>query len=155
MAEASKGVSKFPDVSVDHWANGYINVASAQKIVIGHDTGLFAPEDVISYQEAITILIRVLGYEPQAVSRGTYPTGYLVTASDIGLTKKANMESTKGASRGITAQLTYNALTINLMEQVGYGDGAKYEVVDKTLLKDKLGITKDEGIVTGNSVTRL
>ena len=155
VAEASKGVSKFPDVSIDHWANGYINVASAQKIVIGHDTGLFAPEDVISYQEAITILIRVLGYEPQAVSRGTYPTGYLVTASDIGLTKKANMESTKGASRGITAQLTYNALTINLMEQVGYGDGAKYEVVDKTLLKDKLGITKDEGIVTGNSVTRL
>lgn len=155
VAESSKGVSKFPDVGIDHWANGYINVATAQKIVIGHDTGLFKPEDVISYQEAITILIRVLGYEPQALAKGSYPTGYLVTASDIGLTRKANAESGKGASRGITAQLTYNALTINLMEQVGYGDGAKYEVVDKTLLKDKLEITKDEGIVKGNSVTRL
>jgi len=155
VAEASKGVSKFPDVGIDHWANGYINVATAQKIVIGHDTGLFAPEDVISYQEAITILIRVLGYEPQALAKGSYPTGYLVTASDIGLTKKAASEAGKGASRGITAQLTYNALTINLMEQVGFGDGAKYEVVDKTLLKNKLGITKSEGIVTGNSVTRL
>lgn len=155
VAESSKGVSKFPDVGVDHWANGYINVATAQKIVIGHDTGLFKPEDVISYQEAITILIRVLGYEPQAKVRGAYPTGYLVTASDIGLTKRATAEAGAGASRGITAQLTYNALTINLMEQVGFGDDGKYEVVDKTLLKNKLGITKDEGIVTGNSVTRL
>ena len=155
VAESSKGVSKFPDVGIDHWANGYINVATAQKIIIGHDTGLYAPEDDISYQEAITILIRVLGYEPQALAKGGYPTGYLVTANDIGLTKKANAESGKDASRGIAAQLTYNALTINLMEQVGFGDGIKYEVVDKTLLKDKLGITKDEGIVKGNSITRL
>ena len=155
VAESSKGTSKFPDVSINHWANGYINIASAQKIIIGHDTGLFKPEDDISYQEAITILIRVLGYEPQALSKGAYPTGYLVTANDIGLTKKATAESGKEASRGIAAQLTFNALTINLMEQVGYGDGAKYEVVDKTLLKDKLKITKGEGIVKGNSVTRL
>lgn len=155
VAESSQGITKFPDVGINHWANGYINVATAQNIVIGHDTGLFAPEDVITYQEAVTILIRVLGHEPAALAKGGYPTGYLVTGNNIGLTKKASVASNSGASRGITAQLTYNALTINLMEQVGYGDSAKYEEVDKTLLKDKLGITKDSGIVTGNSVTRL
>ncbi|MBQ2897935.1 MAG: S-layer homology domain-containing protein [Clostridia bacterium] len=155
VAESSKGVTKFPDVGVNHWANGYINVATAQKIVIGHDTGLFAPEDVITYQEAVTILIRVLGHEPAALAKGGYPTGYLVTGNNIGLTKKASIEAGKGASRGITAQLTYNALTINLMEQVGFGDDGRYEEVNKTLLKDKLGIIKGTGIVTGNSVTKL
>ena len=155
VAEASKGITKFPDVGIDHWANGYINIATAQKIVVGHDTGLFAPEDVITYQEAVTILVRVLGHEPAALARGGYPTGYLVTGNNIGLTKKASTEANKGASRGITAQLTFNALTINLMEQVGFGDDGKYEEVNKTLLKDKLGVIKGTGIVTGNSVTRL
>lgn len=155
VAESSKGISKFPDVGIDHWANGYINIATAQKLVIGHDTGLFAPEDVITYQEAVTILIRVLGHEPAALAKGGYPTGYLVQGNNIGLTKKASAEAGVGASRGITAQLTFNALTVKLMEQVGYGDDAKYQEVDKTLLKDKLGVIKGTGIVTGNSVTRL
>jgi len=155
VAESSKGATKFPDVGIDHWANGYINIATAQKIVVGHDTGLFAPEDVITYQEAVTILVRVLGHEPAALSKGGYPTGYLVTGNNIGLTKKASVASNAGASRGITAQLTYNALEIKLMEQVGYGDDAKYQEVDKTLLKDKLGIKKGAGIVTGNAITKL
>ena len=63
VAESSKEVSKYPDVSIDHWANGYINVATAQGLIIGDDTGTFRPEDGISYQEANTILIRLLGYE--------------------------------------------------------------------------------------------
>ncbi len=155
VAESSKDVSKFPDVSSDYWANGYINVAASQGLVIGDDDGRFRPSDGISYQEACTILVRLLGYEPAALTKGQYPTGYLVQANELGLTKKAVSPSTEGCSRGITAQLTYNALTVNLMEATGFGSDIQYEIVDKTVLEDKLGVEKHTGTVTGNSITRL
>lgn len=155
VAESSKDVSKFPDVSTDYWANGYINVAAAQGLIIGDDDGNYRPSDGISYQEACTILVRLLGYEPVALTKGAYPTGYLVQANDLGLTKKAAAASLAGCSRGITAQLTYNALTVNLMEATGFGSDIQYEIVDKTVLEDKLGVEKKTGVVTGNSITRL
>lgn len=41
------------------------------------------------------------------------------------------------------------------MEQVGYGTQTKYEVVDKTLLYDKLNVEKGYGQVTGTGETAL
>ena len=156
-AKTSQGISKFPDVPTDHWANGYINVATSQKIIVGDDTGYFRPDDKISYREAVTILVRALGYEYVANTNGGYPTGYLVVGADTGITKKTASLGTDLCKRGTTAQMTYNSLTINLMEPTGYtqGENVTYQVTDKTLLENKLGIVKNTGIVTGNSVTKL
>ena len=67
-AESAKGESKFPDVPVDHWANGYINVATSQGLVVGYDTGLFMPDREINYAEAMTIFVRAMGYDVLFVS---------------------------------------------------------------------------------------
>lgn len=142
IASVSNGRTKFPDVVKDHWANGYINVATDQGLVIGDDLGNFRPNDEISYAEMITIMVRALGYEPMALSKGGYPTGYLVTASNIGLTNKVPGSGNEGITRGKVAQLVFNALTIKLMEQVGFGNDVNYEVVDKTLLYDNLKVEK-------------
>ena len=48
VAESAQSVSKYPDVGADYWGNGYINVATAQGLIIGDDTGTFRPEDGIS-----------------------------------------------------------------------------------------------------------
>ena len=148
VADTSNHPTKFPDVVENHWANGFINVASNQNLIIGDDTGDFRPDEQITYAEAVTILVRALGYEPRAQANGGFPTGYLVTASDIGLTKNVSGSADQPISRGDVAQLAFNALTINLMEQVGYGSDIKYEVVDKTLLEDKLDVEKIYGQVT-------
>lgn len=155
IASSNQGISVFPDVSTDYWANGYINVAASQGIIIGDDTGLFRPEDNISYQEAVTILIRVLGHEPAAKSKGGYPSGYLVQGAQIGVTDDVTATSTSPASRGMVAQMTFNSLTANLMEQTGFGNNLNYEIVDKTLLEDKLDVYTDTGIITGNDETKL
>ncbi|MBQ4527567.1 MAG: S-layer homology domain-containing protein [Clostridia bacterium] len=145
VADSSSDVSFYPDVDASHWANGFINVATAQKLVIGDDSGTFRPDDQIKYSEAVAILVRALGYEPQASSKGGYPSGYITTASSIGLTKGVPGGADKLISRGDVAKLAYNALTINLMEQSGFGDKVDYEITDKTLLSDKL----DTELVTG------
>ncbi|MBQ7039617.1 MAG: hypothetical protein IJN39_03510, partial [Clostridia bacterium] len=134
---------------------GYINVASSQGIIIGDDTGIFRPEDDISYQEAVTILIRVLGHEPAAKSKGGYPSGYLVQGAQIGVTNDVTATSTSAATRGMVAQMTFNSLTVNLMEQTGFGNNLNYEIVEKTLLEDKLDVYTDTGIITGNDETKL
>ena len=145
VADSSSDVSFYPDVDKNHWANGFINVASAQKLVIGDDVGTFRPDDQIKYSEAVTILSRALGYEPQALAKGGFPTGYMATANSIGLTKGLSGSADKLISRADIAKLAYNALTINLMEQTGFGTNVSYEVTDKTLLEDKLNTT----LVTG------
>lgn len=148
VAENSNHATKYPDVVSNHWANGFINVATDQGLVEGDDVGTFRPDQQIKYSEAVAILVRALGYEPQAEAKGGYPSGYLVTASNIGLTKGVSATANQLISRGAVAQMTYNALTINLMEQIGFGSDIRYEVVDKTLLEDCLNVNLIEGTVT-------
>ncbi len=154
-ANAFQGTTKFHDVSADYWANGYINVASNQKLIVGDPDGNFRPEDRISYQEAITILVRMLGYELAAEAKGGYPAGYLQVANQYGFTKNAAGAGSEVTKRGVAAILAYNALTIGMMEQTGFGSNSNFEITDKTILKENLDTEKFQGQVTGNYYTKL
>ena len=147
-AAANSNQTKFPDVRDDHWAKGYINVGTSEKLVVGDDLGNFRPDDHITYAEAVTILVRATGYEPQAQAKGGYPTGYLVAGNSTGLTSGVSVAAARNRStitRGEVAKLAYNSLNINLMEQTGFGSNEKYEITDETLLTSK----HDAKLVTG------
>lgn len=155
VAKSSNYQTKFPDVVANHWANGPINVAVQQGMVIGDDIGTFRPDDPVLFQEAVTIMVRALGYEPMAAQRGGYPTGYMVVASENQMLKGITATAATPASRGDIAQLVFNSLTVNLMEQTGFGSNSSYEVVDKTLLYDRLNVEKAYGQITGTPETTL
>ena len=155
VAESSNYPTKYPDVVENHWANGYINVATNQKLVIGDDTGTFRPDDTITYAEAMTILVRVIGHEPSALSKGGYPAGFLVVGTENNLNRNATASSNDPATRSLVAQMTFNALTAKMMEQTGFGDDPVYSVVDKTLLENKLHTQKITGQVVATSQTKL
>ena len=155
IAKSSMGNTKFPDVPADHWATGAINVADQQGMIFGDDVGTFRPDDPVLLQEAITIIVRAMGYEPAAEDKGGYPSGYLYIASSHQLLRGLSGSATEPATRGDVAQLIFNALTVNLMEQVGFGTNTSYEVVDKTLLYDKLNVEKGYGQITATGETAL
>lgn len=155
IAKSSMGSTRFPDVPADHWATGAINVADQQGMVIGDDVGTFRPDDNVLLQEAVAIIVRAMGYEPAAEDKGGYPSGYLYIASSNQLLRGLSGSATEPAARGDIAQLIFNALTVNLMEQVGFGTNVSYEVVDKTLLYDKLNVEKGYGQITGTGETAL
>lgn len=154
-AESAKGESRYPDVDIEHWANGYINVATSQGLIEGYETGMFMPDREITYAEAMTIFVRAMGYEVYAQSKGGYPQGYIVAGSNNGLTKNVQGSNTSPISRGNVAFMTVNALNAKMMEQVGFGEDASWEVTDKTLLEDKLEVTKAKGQVTAVEGTDL
>lgn len=147
-AESAKGTSLYPDVSKEHWANGYINVATSQGLVVGYETGEFLPDKEITYAEAMTIMVRAMGYEIYAQSKGGFPHGYISAGSSNGLTKNVHGSNSEAISRGNVAFMTVNALEAKMMEQTGFGQDATWEVTDKTLLGDVLEVKKAQGQVT-------
>lgn len=151
--------TSFSDVPADHWASGYINYVAGQGIVNGYGDGKFGPEDNVTYEQAVKMLVVALGYEPMAAQKGGYPTGYLVVANSYGMTDDVvSAGDAAPANRGIVAQLTYNALDIPMMAQTGFGTNVEYKVQDGnngttyTTLLTGLDVAKLEGVITATPV---
>ncbi|MDK2800080.1 MAG: hypothetical protein PWQ70_1699 [Clostridiales bacterium] len=143
-AEAAKGYSRFPDVVDNHWGVGYINVAAGQGIIIGDDTGNFRPDDTITYGEAVTVLVRALGYKDEFLP-GAWPANFIAKAAELDITDGVNFSASGLATRGSVAQLLYNTLNAKVIKVSTYeGDTINYYESGKTLLEDKLNIEKYE-----------
>lgn len=125
LGEGEKAASQmnrtiFRDVPSTHWARGYIHVAaqtttggegSSAVLIRGDGNGCFHPNDPISFAEAITILMRVLGYSDDTVGFGSaWYDGYLSTAKQIGLTDGVSAAPTASITRGDAAVLFANAV---------------------------------------------
>ncbi len=155
VVKSSTNATRFPDVPRNHWATGAINVADQYGMVRGDTEGTFRPDDPVLLQEAVAIIVRAMGYEPAANDKGGFPAGYMAVASNNQLLRGLGGAATEPATRGDIAQLIFNSLTVNLMEQVGFGTNVTYEVVDKTLLYDKLNVEKGYGRITATRETAL
>ena len=65
-------------------------------------------DKILSYDEAVTILVRMLGYDELAQIKGGYPTGYILVAQGFNLDKGvSSAEFLKGTD---VISLLYNAL---------------------------------------------
>lgn len=91
-AQLQSGRVIFSDVTAGHWALGYINAAALVKegvtpLVQGRGDGSFAPDTAITCGEAVTILMRSLGYSDKDVGGdgGVWYSGHLLRARAIGL----------------------------------------------------------------------
>lgn len=147
-AEGAKGATQFTDVAADHWASGYINIATQTGIIVGMGDGTFKPEDQVTYEQIVKMIVAALGYTPLANAQGGYPTGYLVVASRKGITKGATGSAGEPAPRSTVARLLYNALEVPTMEQTVFSEGREeYEESDKSVLTDALEFEKYEGTV--------
>jgi predicted DNA-binding antitoxin AbrB/MazE fold protein len=153
-ANYAAGPTRFPDVTAGHWASGYINVAVDVGIIVGYPDGTFKPENQVTFAEAIKMIVAGLGYTPKANALGGYPGGYLAVAAEEGITKDVNVVSTLSANRGAIAMMIDNALEVDLMEQVSYGDSPEWKTIKgKTLLNSKLDVEEVEGTVVAISKT--
>jgi hypothetical protein len=115
--------SAFTDVAANHWAAGYIAWGVNRGIINGMGDGTFAPDASVTYQDAVVMIMRALGYDriAQRAENGGYPTGYLKLASQYGVLKDAGYDNAKAATREIIAQLIYNGLTAPLVDVSYYG----------------------------------
>src|SRR5690554_1021100 len=152
-AQSAQGmITSFSDVPAWHWASGYVGIAASSGVVNGVGNGLFAPEAPVKYEEAVTMLVRALGYGPEAQSRGGYPYGYLIVAEQIDLLDGVRGTQGTFATRGTVAMLTDNALELPMMVSIGFGDNIRWVVsgtkrTEEVTLLDQMGFKAVEGRV--------
>ncbi|MBR4295324.1 MAG: S-layer homology domain-containing protein [Clostridia bacterium] len=85
---------------------GAIAYAYEQGVVIGKSDIRFDPKGNVSYQDALTMVVRSLGYTGLS-----YPNGYINKAMKLGLTAGISGVAYKDAAvRGVIATILYNAL---------------------------------------------
>ncbi len=156
-AKAAGGVTSYTDVAADAWYAGDVNLATQMGIVSGDGDGTFRPNDNVKYEEAVKMMVAALGYDAKyAEKQGGWPTGYLVLASNAGVTSGVGVGAGQLATRGVVAKLAYNALTAPMMAFKQYSDSGEAIYAPqkaKTLLGEKLGYVKIDGVVAATSIT--
>lgn len=101
-------VTIFPDVKPSHWASAYINMASRKGIISGFADGKFKPGQTVTAGQAVTILMRGLGYKDEDMG-GVWPQSYMAEAQTNGLLKSTGITSAyAGLTRAQAAKLFLN-----------------------------------------------
>lgn len=162
-AESRMGATKFNDVAADHWASGFINTGVADGYINGKGEGRFDPDGEVKYAEVVKMVVSCLNYNEYANFYGGYPDGFIAIADEIEITDGCEMENNAAATRGVVAQLVYQALNTPVVKS----KGMQYSAVEggfvpgiekqdgeeskffKTLLTEKFDAYLVEGRVTG------
>lgn len=147
--------SRFTDVDDTYWAINAIKLITELGYINGNSDGSFAPEEPISYIQAVKVLVSLLGYGPFANLQGGYPTGYLRIGQELELID-GNFQMDEALTLGTAAPILYRALNADVLITTGGEKAEYYTVPDETLLKRNLGILRAEDqILTANEHTSL
>ena len=134
MLEGSK--PSFKDVKAGAWYTGWINAAESLNLVQGDGNGTFRPNDTISNQEVITVLMRMLGYNDNLP--GAWPTNYVTEANKKDVLDDVTIVAAAAAKRGDVAVMVGNALDTEL---VTYDKDTDEFVLKQTTKSDSAYVT--------------
>ncbi len=144
--------SYYTDVASNHWAVYDINTATDQGVIAGFGDGIFGPDRSVTYEQAVKMIVCLLGYDKKATDTDNgymgWPEGYMRAAREMGLLTNTQMDQKANAPRKIIAQLLYNALEIQMADADG-------KVTNNSILKTYLQIEKTSGMIVANSKTTL
>ena len=105
-SEISKKVeAAFADVPSNHWAAGYINWGVRRGILNGYGQGVFGLQDKVTYEQAIKVIVSVMGFENDAKELGGYPGGYITVAKRQGYLDGVNGKTGAAITRANIAVL--------------------------------------------------
>ena len=135
-------VTIFPDVKPSFWASSYINMAAKKGIIAGFADGKFKPNQTVTAGQAVTILMRGLGYKDENMG-GVWPQGYMAEAKTCGLLKSTGITSAYSAlTRGQAAKLFLNLFEAKRASGEGAAPLFNYSVGDKEVYLTNLDAGK-------------
>ncbi len=120
--EGNKSANMFSDVPEAHQYAGYINGLAKAGVVSGYKGTGYSPDTAVSFNEAITTVVRAMGYAAKAENQGGYPYGYVAVAQRLGLLE--NLTASNAAiTKAEVIQLAFNALEADAMVAEGLLNG--------------------------------
>lgn len=108
-------ISPFSDVPYTHWSAPYVKAAINGSLIEGYLDGTFHPNDTVLFEEAITIILRALGYSNSDFG-ASWPYGQIGKAEDLKLTKNIDAQLGDALTRREVANLIFNALNAKMKD---------------------------------------
>lgn len=133
------------DVPSDNlYAKGINGLAKSGILSVPEDL-LFNPDMPITYDEALTIIIRATGYGVMAQAQGGFPTGFRYTASRLGIKVDTASEETLSVGEGL--RLLFEGATVGTYspDSITGDENYSFSVTDETLLSLYHNIYRQEG----------
>ena len=140
-----------------HWAESYIAYVANLSIIDGRGDGTFGPNDQVTGAQAAKMLLTALGYrsEIEGFTGANWAINVQLKANDIDLFADLVINPDEGLTRDETAQMIYNAVQAQEVEyrnlDGNYND-VIYPTMKGTMLANRFGVIKVEGVVAANDV---
>ena len=99
----------FPDIAT-HWGADYIEKAVAAGVIAGFEDGTFHPDDTVTYEQAIKMIVAYLENDSYYGER-KYPEGYIGAALEMGISDGVTKLIGETITREDVVYLVDNALT--------------------------------------------
>lgn len=160
-AKNSKGTTIFPDIDPNSELSGYINAGLNlgtkqginQGVVYGTPNGTFQADKAVSYGEACTMIVRLLGYKDsdEELQRVSWPNNYIQEASTLDLTEGITLNKNDKLTLGVEA-LMLDRLFDSVMKKSSSTESDKFfsdNYYSDTTVTGKLV----EALILGNSKT--
>lgn len=128
--------SPFSDVGYTNWAAPVVSVASKAGYMVGYSGGSFKPNQQVKLEEAVTTVLRLLGYGDSDFP-GAYPAPQLALAGNLGLLKNVSATQGKPVTRRDAMYLFYNLLQSKTKTGGSYISIFGFSTVDYGSIIDK------------------
>ncbi len=112
-----------------------IAVIQSMKFADGNGENMYLPENLISYYEAVKLIVCMLGYKGESQAVG-YPQGYMNTANKLGLILYPGIEDRVITFEEIS-EILFKALDTPVLEQNVFGSEENYTTSNQLTLKEK------------------
>ena len=149
--------SNFKDTQ-GHWAETYIAYCANLGIIAGVGNGNFKPDDTLTGSAAAKMVLCALGYKPEfeGIGGANWELATNTLATKIHLYDGLDsLNPSATISRDDVAQLIYNGVQAQEVEYrnlQGDYSGTLYATENGTMLENRFGVVKVEGVVAANEV---
>lgn len=103
---------KFKDLKENHWAYRGVMTATQLGFLSGYEDLTFRPSNNITYAEACSILINVLGYKGDV--KGKWPQNVTDKAEELNLNRNVVAEAPDKVTRGTVSTMLINAMNVKM-----------------------------------------
>lgn len=163
-ALAGYAKTNFKDTAGYTWAVPYLAFCNSKGIMLGDGQGNAMPGKTITVNEAVTMVLRALGYTNNSAELvGTWPSNYVTKAQELKLYDDVAKDAV-GVDKANAAQIIYNALTVQKVAVNTDGETKKlwdkepnaigFDGVPTTLLSSGLNCTAEPGQVVNNDTIK-
>ena len=140
-----------------NWAEAYIAYCANLGIINGRGDGTFGPNEPVTGTAAAKMMLTALGYRSdiEKLTGTGWDLNTDTLANKVGLYDGLDITPSNGLSRDDTAQLIYNGVQAQEVEyRNNYGEysGVIYAQDKGTMLENRFGVVKVEGIVAANEI---